>query len=124
MAVPALGSCARRLRDDRARTRLRRWAVDAAAAGQACLVVITVTRIGRDGSVLTRTVHTASRPDPGRWEALAGQAALGLRRPYRPEPGEPVYFIRAGEQETQAAERDLDWPLRQLVIAVLEEGDG
>ena len=87
-------------------------------------MVITVIRVGGDGSVLARTVHTASRPDPGRWEALAGQAALGLRRPYRPEPGEPVYLIRVGEQEAQVAERDMDWPLRQLVIAVLEEGHG
>jgi hypothetical protein len=92
--------------------------------GQACLVVVTVTRVGGNGSMLARIVHTASRPDPGRWEVLAEQAALGLRRPYRPDPGEPVYFIRAGEQEAQVAERDLDWPLRQLVIAVLEEGDG
>jgi hypothetical protein len=88
------------------------------------LVVVTVTGVGGNGSVLARTVHTASRPGPGRREALVGQAALGLRRPCRPDPGEPVYFIRAGDQEAQAAERDLDWPLRQLVIAVLEEGGG
>jgi hypothetical protein len=85
-------------------------------------VVIVVTRIGGDGSVLTRSVHTASRGDPGRWEALAGQAALEILRPYRPQPGEPVYFVCAGEHEVQVAERDLDWPLRELVIAVLGEG--
>lgn len=94
------------------------------APGQACLVVVAVIRVVGDGSVLARTVHTASRPDPGRWEAQIEQAALGLRWPYRPDPGEPVYFIRASEQEVQVAERDLDWPLRQLVIAVLEEGAG
>jgi hypothetical protein len=85
-------------------------------------MVITVIRVGGEGSVLARTVHTASRPDPGRWEALAGQASLGVPRPYRPRPGEPVYLIRAGQQETQVAERDLDWPLRELVITVLDEG--
>ncbi len=86
-------------------------------------MVIVVTRVGGDGSVLTRSVHTASRGDPGRWEALAGQATLGILRPYRPQPGEPVYCVCAGEHEVQVAERDLDWRLRELLIAVLAEGD-
>jgi hypothetical protein len=86
-------------------------------------MMIVVTRVGSDGSVLTRSVHTASRSDPRRWEALAEQAAVGIPRPYRPQPGEPVYGIEAGEHEVQVAERDLHGPLRELVIAVLAEGD-
>lgn len=86
-------------------------------------MVIVVTRIGADGSVLTRSVHTAGRSDSGRWDAMVEQAALGSPRPYRPEPGEAVYGIWAGGLEVQVAERDLRWPLRELVIAVLAEGE-
>ena len=86
-------------------------------------MVIVVTRIGGDGSVLTRTVHCANRADADRWNALAEQAALGAPRPYRPEPGQAVYGIWADGMQVQVAERDLRWPLRELVIAVLEEGE-
>jgi hypothetical protein len=86
-------------------------------------MVIVVTRVGGDGTVLTRCVDCASRSDPARWDALVKQAALDLPRPYRPEPGEPVYGIWAGGVQVQVAERDLRWPLRELVIAVLAEGD-
>lgn len=85
-------------------------------------MVIVVTRIDADGSVLTRTVHSADGSDPGRWDALVEQAALASPRPYRPEPGEAVYGIWADGRQVQVAERDLRWPLRELVIAVLAEG--
>lgn len=91
--------------------------------GQIPQMVIVVTRIGGDGSVLTRTVHCANRADADRWDALVEQAALGAPRPYRPEPGEAVYGIWADGVQVQVAERDLRWPLRDLVIAVLAEGD-
>jgi hypothetical protein len=86
-------------------------------------MVIIVTRIGGDGTVLTRSVHSAGRADADRWNALVEQAALGAPRPYRPEPGEAVYGIRVGGLQVHVAERDLRWPLRELVIAVLAEGD-
>jgi hypothetical protein len=92
--------------------------------GHIPLVVIVVTRVGGDGSVLTRTVDTASRADPDRWGALVEQAGLGFPRPYRARPGDAIYCIRAGQQELQLAEPDLRKPLRDLVIAVLAEGDG
>ena len=44
------------------------------------MVVVTVTRVGGDGSVLARTVHTASRPDPGRWELWVRGAIGGAWR--------------------------------------------
>ena len=91
--------------------------------GQIPHMVIVVTRIGGDGSVLTRFVHCAGRADADRWKALAEQADLEAPRPYRPEPGEAVYGIGADGLQVQVAEQDLDAPLRELVIAVLAEGD-
>jgi hypothetical protein len=86
-------------------------------------MVIIVTRIGGDGTVLTRTVHCAGRPDADRWHALVDQAALAAPRPYRPEPGQAVYGIRVDGLQVHVAEADLRWPLRELVIAVLADGD-
>jgi hypothetical protein len=86
-------------------------------------MVITVTRVGGDGSVLTRAVDTASREDPVRWEQLAEDAALHAPPQYRPEPGEPIYLIHAGEHGADVAERDLQGPLRDLAYAVFAEGD-
>lgn len=91
--------------------------------GQIPHMVIVVTRIGGDGSVLTRFVHCAGRADADRWKALVEQADLGAPRPYRPEPGEAVYGIGADGLQVQVAEHDLGWPIRELVIAVLAEGD-
>lgn len=85
-------------------------------------MMITVTRVGGDGSVLSWAVRTTDRHDSGRWEQLAGHAALDMPPPYRPTPGEPVYEIRAGEQSVQVAEQDLQGPLGELVMAVLAEG--
>lgn len=87
-------------------------------------MVIVVTRVGGDGSVLTRAVDTARRADPDWWEALVEQAGLGCPRPYRARPGDAIYCIRAGGQKVELAEPDLQKPLRDLVIAVLAEGDG
>jgi hypothetical protein len=86
-------------------------------------MMITVTRVGGDGSVLTWVVRTGGQRDLGRWERLAGHAALDVPPPYRPRPGEPVYEIRAGEQAVQVAEQDLPGPLGELVMAVLAEND-
>ena len=91
--------------------------------GQIPQMVIVVTRIGGDGSVLTRFVHCAGRADAERWKALVEQADLEAPRPYRPEPGEAVYGIGADGLQVHVTERDLRWPLRELVIAVLAEGD-
>lgn len=87
-------------------------------------MMIVVTRVGGDGSVLTRAVDSTSREDAGRWEQLAGDAALDAPPQYRARPGEAVYEIRAGGHAIQVAERDLRGPLRELAVAVLAEGDG
>jgi hypothetical protein len=94
-----------------------------AARSGCCSVLIVVIRIGGDGSVLTRTVDTASREDAGRWAQLAEQAAPSVPTAYRPRPGESVYHIQAGGHVVDVAERDLQGPLRELVIAVLVEGE-
>ena len=72
--------------------------------------------------VAARAVRRAGRADADRWNALVKQAALESPRPYRPEPGEAVYGIRADGLQVHVAEGDLRWPLRELVIAVLAEG--
>jgi hypothetical protein len=86
--------------------------------------MIVVTRVGGDGSILARTVDTASRQDAGRWTKLADNAAISMPPRYRPRPGEPVYRIQAGEDAADVAERDLQGPLRELAVAVLAEGEG
>jgi len=82
---------------------------------------------GGEGNIPVVMNTAASDYDSQAWSgdpaALAEQAALGAPRPYRPEPGEAVYGIWADGMQVQVAERDLRWPLRELVIAVLEEGE-
>ncbi len=87
------------------------------------LVIIVVTYVAADGSLLRRTVNTAARSDAAGWESLVQQAALGYPPPYRPVPGRAVYHIRAGEQAVVVGEDDLIGPLRELVATVLAEGE-
>jgi hypothetical protein len=97
--------------------------VDITLAGHYFHVMITVTRVGGDGSVIARAVDTAVREDAPRWTKLAEHAALTMPPGYHPRPGEPVYRIQAGDTAADVAERDLQGPLRELAIAVLAEGD-
>ncbi len=91
-------------------------------AGQAARVEIAVTAIGADGTVRQAIVETTGRVDADWWEQLAASAHLEVPPPYRPEPGQPVYEVRAGEHVAQVAEQDLAGPLRELVFAVLTAG--
>lgn len=86
-------------------------------------VRIVVTYIAGDGSLLRRTVDTGERPDAVAWEGLVQRAALGFPPAYRPAVGGAVYHIRAGDQFALVAEGDLAGSLRELVAAVLAEGD-
>jgi hypothetical protein len=86
-------------------------------------VIIDVTRIAGDGNFRRAAVDTAGRDDAARWEQLAEQSALSVPPPYRPDPGQAVYEISAGGRVVQVAEKDLTGPLRELVTAVLAEGD-
>jgi hypothetical protein len=52
---------------------------------------------------------------------LAVSAHLEVPLPYRPEPGQTVYEVRAGERVAQVAEGNLAGVLRELVTAVLAE---
>ena len=83
---------------------------------------IRVTSVAADGTVRQATVETTGRPDADRWEELTASAHLEVPPPYRPEPGQSVYEVRAGEHVAQVAEQDLAGPLRELVVAVLAEG--
>jgi hypothetical protein len=85
-------------------------------------VEIVVTSVGADGTVHHATVDTAGRADADRWERLVASAHLEVPPPYRPEPEQPVYQVRAGGHVAQVAERNLAGPLRELVTAVLAEG--
>jgi hypothetical protein len=91
-------------------------------AGQAARVEIAVTAIGADGTVHRAIVETAGRVDADWWEQLAASAHLEMPPPYRPEPGQPVYEVRAGEHVVMVAEQGLVGPLRELVMAVVAEG--
>ena len=86
-------------------------------------MVITVTKVGGDGSVLARSVDTAQHPDSAQWTRMAEQAALHTPPQYRPRPGEAVYRIQAGGLVAIVAEQDLAGPLRELSLAVLTEGE-
>lgn len=88
------------------------------------LVLIVVTYIAGDGTLLRRMVDTAGRGDARSWEELAQRASLAFPPSYRPVPGGAVYHVRAGDQVVLVAEEDLTGPLRELVAAVLSEGDG
>jgi hypothetical protein len=91
-------------------------------AGRLARVEIAVTSVGADGTVRRAIVDTAGRADADRWEQLAASAHLEVPPPYQPEPGQPVYEVRAGERVAQVAEGNLAGPLRELVTAVLAEG--
>ena len=85
---------------------------------------IAVTAIGADGTVRLAVVETTGRLDAGWWEQLAASAHLEVPPPYRPEPGQPVYQVRAGEHVAMVAGQDLAGPLRELVAAVVAAGWG
>ena len=90
--------------------------------GRLARVEIAVTAIGADGTVRKAIVETAGRVDADWWEQLAASAHLEVPPPYRPEPGRPVYAVRAGGHVALVAEQDLAGPLRELVMAVVAEG--
>lgn len=89
---------------------------------QAARVEIAVTSVGGDGTVRRVIVNTAGRVDEDWWERMVAAAHLEVPPPYRPEAGQPVYKIRAGERIAQVAEGNLAGPLLELVTAVLAEG--
>jgi len=84
--------------------------------------MLTVTRIAPDGSMRRRMLDTAGRSDAGRWQELIRQApAFGP--PYRAAPGDAVYQVSVNDRTVMVVEDDLTGPLRELVMAVLAEGD-
>lgn len=83
-----------------------------------------VTYVAADGTILRRAVDSAARHDARMWEDLVAQAALPFPPAYRPAPGRAVYHVRAADHEVLVAEDDLVGPLRELVAAVLAEGEG
>ena len=86
---------------------------------------IVVTAVGADGTVRRAVLDTAGRVDGAWWERLAALAHLEVPPPYRAEPGQAVYEVRAGGRVAQVSEGEITGPLRDLVIAVLaESGDG
>jgi len=90
--------------------------------GRLARVEIVVTSVGADGTIRRAIVDTAGRVDADWWERLAALAHLEVPAPYRAEPGQVIYEIRAGGRVAQVSEGDITGPLRELVIAVLAEG--
>ena len=93
-----------------------------AEGGQTRWVRLEVTRIAQDGNIRRRVLDTTDRPDAGRWENLLGQAP-DVPPPYRAAPGDTVYQISVGERTVMVTEGGLTGALRELVVAVLAEGD-
>ena len=83
---------------------------------------LEVTRIARDGNIRRRMLETTGRPDAGRWENLLAQAP-DTPPPYRAAPGDIVYQISVDDRTVMVTEGDLTGALRELVVAVLAEGD-
>lgn len=83
---------------------------------------LEVTRIAQDGNIHRRMLDTTDRPDAGRWESLLGKTP-DAPPPYRAAPGDTVYQISVGEETLMVTEDDLTGALRELVMAVLAEGD-
>ena len=83
---------------------------------------LEVTRIAQDGDIRRRTLDTTGRVDAGRWENLVAQAPA-VPPPYRAAPGDTVYQISVGERTFMVTEDDLTEALRDLVMAVLAEGE-
>ena len=92
--------------------------------GHTKAVNIEVTRILGDGSIRRVSVQPEERADADRWRELVDRANLALPPPYNPDPGRPVYQVSDGNHSIEVAERGLVGPLRDLVAAVLAEGDG
>jgi hypothetical protein len=86
-------------------------------------VRVEVARVGADGSIRRTGLDTADWDDAARWDELVAQADLGSPPPYRPVPHQTIYLIHAYDREFAIAEHDLTGPLRELVMAVLAEGE-
>ncbi|HUL27147.1 MAG TPA: hypothetical protein VLW44_15430 [Streptosporangiaceae bacterium] len=83
---------------------------------------LEVTRITQDGKVRRRLLDTTGRIDAGRWEHLLSQSPASPP-PYRPAAGDTVYQVSVDEQTFMVTEDDLNGGLRELVVAVLAEGE-
>ena len=81
-----------------------------------------MTRISQDGNVRRRLIDTTGRIDAGRWENLLSQAPASPP-PYRPAPGDTVYQVSVDDQAFMVTEDDINGGLRELVVAVLAEGE-
>lgn len=84
-------------------------------------VMLAVTQIAADGSVLRRVLDTNGRSDIRRWEELTSRAPA-FPPPYRSAPGGAVFHVRVDDHVLMVGEEDLSGPLRDLVMAVLAEG--
>jgi hypothetical protein len=83
---------------------------------------VVVTRIGGDGTVVSRAVQPAGGGDGVAWGELTARA-LADPPPYRPVPGGAVCQIQVDDQVVMVAERDLNGPLLDLVAAMLDQAD-
>lgn len=86
-------------------------------------VRVEVARVAADGGVRRTALDTADWDDAARWDELVAQADLDSFPPYRPVPYQTIYLIHACDRELAIAEHDLTGPLRELVMAVLAEGE-
>ena len=84
---------------------------------------VEIARVAGDGSVRRAALDTATRDDAAHWDHLLGQAALDSPPRYRPVQQQAIYLIEPFGLSFAVAEHDLTGALRELVMAVLAEGE-
>ena len=91
-------------------------------AGQPVLMSVEVTEVEWDGAMRRRKIDTAGHGDAWRWQELIARAQ-GCPIPYRPVPGNPIYYLRLDNRDFLIDDHDLTGPLLDLVTAVLAFGE-
>jgi len=91
-------------------------------AGQPVLPRVEVTEVEWDGAMRRRKIDTAGHGDSWRWQELIARAR-GCPIPYRPVPGNPIYYLRLDDRDFLIDDHDLTGPLLDLVTAVLALGE-
>ena len=102
------------------------WSASVASPGryaeQPVPMRVEVTQVEWDGAMRRRRLDTAGDGDAGRWQELVARAQ-GCPIPYRPVPGNPIYYLRLDDRDFLIDDHDLTGPLLDLVTAVLAWGE-
>lgn len=102
------------------------WSANVASPGrcpgQPVFTRVEVTEVEWDGAMRRRKIDTAGHRDAWRWQELIVRAQ-SCPIPYRPVPGNPIYYLRLDNRDFLIDDHDLTGPLLDLVTAVLAFGE-